>query len=117
LSNAEYGGHEILKFGAEALKGLGDLADKTIGKIPGLGKLAAIAIDLGAHNMAGYMHMGDAALTGNSVGQAAKEWGADMAGTAVSSLAGLVDPTGIGAGAAGNAVTTTIENKTQSAQA
>lgn len=101
--------HGLLSTGAGIIQGAADLVDSTVGKVPGLGKLANAAVQPLATAASGGLHVADTAVEGGDVKQAAEQMGADVAGSAVESAVGLADPTGVASGAAGNAVRNGID--------
>lgn len=100
MDNAEYIGHKILDGLSKAFNFIGDLIKNTLGKIPGLGKVFSALGELGAKAIGGALHVADTAVIGGDVKKAGVEMGASLTETAV----GFVDPTGLGAKAAGDAV-------------
>lgn len=107
--------HGLLSTGSGIIQGAADLVDSTVGKVPGLGKLANAAVQPLATAASGGLHVADTAVEGGDVKQAAEQMGADVAGSAVESAVGLADPTGVASGAAGGAVTDTINKGSGSA--
>lgn len=101
--------HGLLSTGAGIVQGAADLLDSTVGKVPGLGKLANAAVQPLATAASGGLNVADTAVQGGDVGQAAKQMGYNVAGSAVESAVGLADPTGVAAGAAGDAVRDGLE--------
>jgi len=100
MDNAEYIGHKILDGLSKAFNFIGDLIKNTIGKIPGLGKVFSALAEIGTKAIGGALHVADTAVIGGDVKKAGVEMGASLTETAV----GFADPTGLAAGAAGDAV-------------
>lgn len=107
--------HGLLSTGSGIIQGAADLVDATVGKVPGLGKLANAAVQPLATAASGGLHVADTAVQGGDVKQAAEQMGADVAGSAVESVVGLADPTGVASGAAGSAVSNAISKGSGSA--
>lgn len=95
--------HGVLGNMSTAIGQAGQIADKVLGKIPGIGELAHLG-NLATTFVSGGLNVADTAVMGGDVGQSAKNWGINMAGAATETVVGLVDPTGIAAGAAGQLV-------------
>lgn len=107
----------MLTTGSNIAQGIGDLAADTAGKIPGIGKLVSAGAEIGAANISGGLDFANTALQGGDLGQAGKDWGANVAGTAAGTAVGMADPTGIASGAAQSAVTGAIDPTMQEAPA
>lgn len=100
--------HGLLSTGSGIIQGAADLVDATVGKVPGLGKLANAAVQPLATAASDGLHVADTAVEGGDVKQAAKQMGGDVAGSAVGSVVGLADPTGVASGAAAGAVANAV---------
>jgi len=101
MDNAEFAGHEILHGLSEAAGFMGKVLEKTLGKIPGVGKVLAAGGETLASAISGALNVADTAVQHGDVKQAGKKMGYDVAQTAVESIVGLADPTGVGASAVG----------------
>lgn len=91
----------------------GQIVGKTLGKIPGFGKLLSIPAEIVANGISGGLNVAKTAAEGGDVKAAAKNMGLNLAQTAVEAPLGLIDPTGIGAGMAGQAFRSAIDPNTK----
>lgn len=91
----------LLNAGANIVKGMGELAGETVGKVPGVGKIISAGAETMATAVAGSLNVADTAVQGGDAKAAAEEMGYDTAQTAVESAVGVVDPTGVVSGKAG----------------
>ncbi|WP_124538527.1 hypothetical protein [Piscinibacter terrae] len=97
VSDAAVIGQKILNGLADVFDFAGKLFSKTIGKIPGLGKIAGFIGDTLAGAAAGGLRVAGVAAVGGDVGAAAKDMGKDMLQNTVENVVGIVDPTGLAA--------------------
>ena len=111
LDNAAVVGAEILDVMSKAVELLGEILDKTLGKIPGIGKLISAGADVMTTAVSGGLHVGATAARGGDVKEAAEEMGYDVAQSAMESVVGIADPTGLAADAAGRAFRQGIDKK------
>ncbi len=100
MSNVEWVGHEILHGLSEAFQWMAKIAEKVLGKIPGIGKLLADAAGVITTAISGALNVADTAVEHGDVKKAAKDMGADVVG----SLVDAVDVTGLAGSAADNAI-------------
>ena len=91
----------VLNVGANIVKGVGELAGETLGKVPGVGKFIAAGAETMTTAVAGSLNVADTAIQGGDTKAAAEEMGYDTAQTAVESAVGVADPTGVVSGKAG----------------
>ena len=101
----------VLNAGANVIKGVGELAGETLGRVPGVGKLISAGAETMTTAVSGGLTVADTAIQGGDVKAAAEKVGYDTAQTAVESAVGIVDPTGLGADAAGEAFRQGVDKK------
>lgn len=87
-------GHNMLATVSQAADQAGDLIKKTIGKVPGIGKLIAGAAKVGTNLITGAANVGDTALNGGDVKGAAENMGKNAGGALAGAVVGAFDPTG-----------------------
>lgn len=97
VSPAAVVGQQILNGIADVVDFAGGLVNKTIGKIPGLGKVAGLVTDVVTGGVAGGLRVAGVAAVGGDVKAAGIDMGKDMVQNTVENVVGIVDVTGIGA--------------------
>ena len=100
LSNIAWVGHQILKGLSEAFQWMAKIAEKVLGKIPGIGKALASVAGVITTGISGALNVADTAVMQGDVKKAAKDMGADLLGSVVD----IADPTGVGGDAAAAAL-------------
>ena len=103
MSDAAVVGQKILNGLADVIDFAGRLINKTLGKIPGLGKIAGLVTDFVTGGVAGGLRVAGVAAVGGDVKAAGIDLGKDMIQNTVENVVGIVDVTGIGAKEAGKA--------------
>ena len=109
-------GHDALATISQAADQASGLLKETVGKIPGIGKFLAAGGEVLDSAIVGATNVGDTALKGGDVGEAARNMGKNIGGAALGAAVGLVDPTGIASGMAEQGLDSAIGAKPQVVQ-